>query len=179
MNIKESLKNLRDFWRKYWLRITIAVFLIITLCFAILVEVYRLQGCWIALRIFDFLSSWAIILYASITLLLAGVAFWSVIETRSERLEARRIKALERIRDWAEEIIAILKRTSEEEQFEKEQAKLCSLLDHPRSKGFSILCDSQKIGGRLFERTGNACFLFREYTLKASKGSYVILKVRG
>jgi len=84
--MKHGLKVLVEHYNseEHWYIKYIAWSIIGIVCFAILVHILKEFGFIPAQKIFDFFDAWATILYASVTLLLAGVAVWSIMNNRYE-----------------------------------------------------------------------------------------------
>ena len=100
---------MRNLFGKYWPVIPICIALI--LCAAVLVQIFKLSN-WVANWLFNFVNDWAIILSASITLLLAVAALWAISETRRIRSEDRKLEvkrhALLMVRKWVQKCQELL-----------------------------------------------------------------------
>jgi len=124
---------------KYWWLVPVAIVIILAL--AVVVQ-YTKDTNDIAEWIFNFLKEWAVILSASIAVVL-------VIATLMAVRENRRTQALDRIRVWAENVLQILvgpgKGTEKDKKF---QALWVG--------SYSISADARFIGGNLKVRTGEA-----------------------
>jgi len=70
----------KKWFPKHWLPTLIAL-VITVICFAALVQIFKETNC-IANWLFNFLNDWALVLSASVTLLLATAAFWAIRESR-------------------------------------------------------------------------------------------------
>lgn len=92
------MRALWVFVKRFWLPITIGV--VIILGFAIWVQFSKGTNCF-AEWVFDFLTQWAIVLSATVTLMLAIAAFWNVSDTRHFRYVESISKSLDEIRSWA------------------------------------------------------------------------------
>ena len=78
--------------------------IISVVCFAILIQILKEVGVPTAQKIFDFFTQWAMVLSATATLLLAGTAFWAIMDNRHSRIVERRERLLNEIIDWAIDI---------------------------------------------------------------------------
>jgi len=74
------------------------------ICFAILIHILKEIGIVPAQKIFDFFNEWATILYAGVTLLLIGVAVWTIMDNRYARRIDRKERLLNEIIEWAEDV---------------------------------------------------------------------------
>jgi hypothetical protein len=88
--------------RKYWWIPTIALVVVAILCFAIWVEMHKSAEGSFAQRIFTFLDSWALVLSAATTLILAAIAVWAVLKPVSE---SRRTVAEQREREFRRRLL--------------------------------------------------------------------------
>jgi len=104
--MKHGLKVLVEHYKskEHWYIKYMAWSIIGIVCFAILVHILKEFGFIPAQKIFDFFDAWATILYAGVTLLLAGVAVWSIMDNRYARRIDRKERLLNEIIEWAEDI---------------------------------------------------------------------------
>jgi hypothetical protein len=94
----EHYKSKTHWYIKY---ITWTIIVIVLL--AILVQILKEIGLIPAQKIFDFFSQWSLILSASATLLLASIAFWSILDIRYGRILDKKERRLNEIIEWATE----------------------------------------------------------------------------
>ena len=69
-------------------------------------HVFKELGCTPAQKIFGFFDDWAIILSASVMLLLAGAAVWTIMDNRYARQLDRKDRLLNEIIEWARDVMA-------------------------------------------------------------------------
>jgi len=88
----------------------------------------------------------------------------NLIEKQSKK--ENRGRALERIRDWAEEVLDILKRDSEKAQLPDRLEELCLWLHHSHAKGLGIEWDAVQIGGEVNRTVKYTLFAFAKFMCK-------------
>lgn len=146
---------MKSWFRRYWWGVLVGT---IVLCFAILVEIFRLQGYWLAERIFGFLSGWAIVLSATVALLLVIVAFMTLRENR-------RSIALNRIRSWATESVRLItlsninlesKSVTDEDAFNQLKTNVRAI----KNLSWGVLGDAESLGSDMREKVGEAVVNF-------------------
>ena len=93
-----SMRAIWAFLRRFWLPITIGA--VIILGFAIWVQFFKETNCF-AKWVFVFLSQWATVLSATVTLLLAFAAFWVISETRHFRYLDEETNTIADLNKWA------------------------------------------------------------------------------
>lgn len=94
--------------REHWYIKYITWGIIGIICFAILIQILKEVSFLPAQKIFDFLSQWALVLSAGAMFLLAGTAFWAIIDNRHSRIQDSRRRSLDEIRAWAQDAFQVL-----------------------------------------------------------------------
>ncbi|MFC1932547.1 hypothetical protein ACFLXU_02810 [Chloroflexota bacterium] len=105
--MKRFLKSLYEHWKAYPYIRAITWCIAFVVCFAIAVQWLRSPSGVnnnAADQIFKFLDDWAVALGASVTLLLAVAAFWSIMDNRHGRIVDRTERRLNEIIEWAIDI---------------------------------------------------------------------------
>ncbi len=143
---------------KYWWLIPLGVTIIIIL--AVLVQLFKETNT-LAGWIFNFLQDWATILSASITFMLLVAAFYAFRENR-------RNQALNRIRNWAEEITVILLTSDSEDRKTRH-------LNARWAKCVGISADSRFLGGSIKSETGVAIVIFNNFHNAIKRGEISVL----
>ncbi len=94
-------------------------------CFAILIHILKEVDIVPAQNIFDFFNEWATILYAGVTLLLVGVAVWTITDNRYSRMLEKRERLLNEIIQWAENVAesAVTRQTLKPDELWKTKLK--------------------------------------------------------
>lgn len=109
------------------------------------------------------ITDWLIGISALATLALAIAAFLSIRQNRRDRLEERRRQTLERIRSWAEELVAVVTRPTRHREIEARKSELLGLLHVGGAKSVGVLKDAELVGGKVYLSVGiaqNAIFRF-------------------
>jgi hypothetical protein len=96
----EHYKSKEHWYIKYLTRGIVSV-----ACFAILVHIFKEVGFLPAQKIFDFLYQWAVVLSASVTLMLAGAAVWAIMDNRYGRRVDRKERLLNEIIEWVVDVV--------------------------------------------------------------------------
>ena len=147
---------MKNFFSKHWFFTAVACFVIIVFT-SVLILIFKEFNS-VATLVFNFLNDWAIPLSASVTLLLAIAAFWNIRESRISRIQESRRLALERMRFWAEDSIAVLTKPLPRKQFQSVCAGLVLDLHPIHTKCLGILADAEQLGSDLHEEV-SAIFL--------------------
>lgn len=138
---------MRNWFRKYRPPLLIgSIVLLGVLSFAVLVQSFKSTNC-LAAWIFNFMNDWAIILYASVTFLLAIAAFWGIREGLRERVEERHREALERMRNWSEQVFEVVTRPTRQPNLKLRKKELNALITSVGPKAIGILHDAERLGG--------------------------------
>lgn len=106
-----SWGHLRSVW---WLQ-SLSVFIIAIIIFTVLIQTFRTPGVSpdnLADTIYNFFNDWAIVLGASVTLLLASAAFLAILDNRHSKVVDRKERYINEIIEWAQDIQHILHDTN-------------------------------------------------------------------
>jgi len=135
--------------------------IVIILGFAIWVQFSKQTNCF-ARWVFDFLTQWAIVLSAAVTLMLAIGAFWNISDTRHFRYVESITKSLDEIRSWALDAKRALFLPWWERQLALE-ANLREKLEHIAARSVFVKSDAERLVDSLTkgEVTAPGCELAR------------------
>lgn len=154
-----SMRALWVFVKRFWLPLTIGIVIIIG--FAIWVQFSKETNCF-AKWVFDFLTQWAIVLSAAVTLMLALAAFWNISDIRHFRYVESITKSLDEIRSWALDAKRALFLPSWDHQWAS-QYNLRENLEHIATRSVFVKSDAERLVNSLTknEATAVGCELAR------------------
>lgn len=124
--MKNGLKIIFEHYKskEYWYLKYITWGIIIIVCLAITAQIFRKIGFYPAQLIFEFFDDWATILSAAVMLLLAGAAFWTIMDNRYARIVNRNERLLNEIIEWAVEIGKYIAETTTADYFGESELKI-------------------------------------------------------
>ena len=138
--------------RRFWLPIAIGTVIIVG--FLTWVQFSKETNCF-AEWVFDFLTQWAIVLGAVVTLMLALAAFWNISDTRHFRYVESITRSLHEIRSWALDAKRVLFLPSWDHQWAS-QYNLRENLEHIATRSVFVKNDAERLVNSLTKNQATA-----------------------